>query len=56
MSLDDDEAAKLREILRTWDDVQSGIRVVSAVGQAVKWLSAIVIAIASAIAIWEHRP
>jgi len=53
--LTDEEKERLRVMLDTWEQVQTGIKVVSAVGSVVKWLSAIVVSVAAAWTVWYHK-
>lgn len=45
-NLNEEDVKKLREMLDTWNDAQAGIRVVVALGTAIKWIAGVSAAIA----------
>lgn len=47
--LTDDERAKLREMIDTWDSAQTGVRIVVGIGTVVKWIAGV---IAAAAVVW----
>jgi hypothetical protein len=44
--LNDDEMKKLREMIESWDSAQVGIQAFKVVGDLIKWLAAVLAAIA----------
>lgn len=44
-NLTPDEQEKLTEIIETWDSLQTGIKVVQVIGNAIKWIVSVATAI-----------
>ena len=44
--LNDDEMKKLREMIESWDSAQVGISFFKVIGDGIKWLAAVLAAIA----------
>ena len=53
--LDEKELERLREMLSTWDDVQAGIKIVSVIGNVIKWMVGVALAVIAAITVWGHQ-
>ena len=53
--LDDNEMKKLREMIESWDSAQVGIHAFKIVGDLIKWLAAVLAAIAVLYAAWHTK-
>lgn len=51
--LTDEEKEQLREMLDTWESAKIGIKAMSILGNAIKWIAGIIIAVAAAIAVFH---
>jgi len=53
--LDEHEMKKLREMIESWDSAQVGIHAFKIVGDLIKWLAAVLAAIAVLYAAWHTK-
>jgi hypothetical protein len=53
--LNEDEMKKLREIIESWDSAQVGIHAFKVIGDLIKWLAAVLAAIAVLYAAWHTK-
>ena len=53
--LTDEERAKIREIVESWESAQAGVRVVIGIGNVVKWLAAVATGIGVLWAVFHDK-
>jgi hypothetical protein len=53
--LNDEETEKLRQMLESWDNIQAGVKALSVIGEVIKWVAGIAVAIASIISISHFK-
>lgn len=54
-NLNEEEMKKLREMIESWDSAQVGIQAFRMIGDLIKWLAAVLAAVAILWAAFNHR-